>query len=209
MLNIIGNSCAASFIMADKDKLNQPICNPFSYNILNSEDAKYLVEHYNDIDFKKIILEPDEYHRSQVNKITFDINVDNKIRIFYPLYVYDKDTDFERVGHDIRSNKIEDYIVGKYKERLKRMMLLKPIFVFGCAADYGRNYFTNEQIINILNIENNFNVIIAQTNDIGDFQNTNKREYIRTPDMRGNAGFLAKYIWENSEILKNKIKLCS
>ena len=55
MLNIIGNSCAASFIMADEDKLNQPICNPFSYNILNSEDAKYLVEHYNDINFKKII----------------------------------------------------------------------------------------------------------------------------------------------------------
>ena len=199
MHNLIGNSCAASFIMVDKNKLNQQICNPFAYCIVDYNSIKYLIDNYEIINFNNYRLEPNKLHPDK-----FNIIIDNKVVIFYPHYIFDNTINFEEnnVDHNIKSKNIKTYILNKYNERLLRMGDLEPIFILG-SVQPGENYYTRRQIRDVLKSKNKYKIIVAQKEQIL-FINTKNREYIKLPnDILTNGVPLAKYIWEHSKILKS------
>ena len=198
MYNLIGNCCAASFIMVDNDKLNQPLLNPFSYALIDFNSMKYLIENYDNLNLHN-------YKLIKEDGWKFSIIIENKIKVFYLHYVFNPKVEYyhNKINHNIESNKIWEYIVKKYEERLTRMEKenITPIFVLGSAGN-DRNHYSEQQVLELLNMKNDFKIIIAQKEDIK-FNCTENREYIKIPNTILTDGTpLASYIYKNSKILK-------
>lgn len=202
MLNLIGNSCASSFIMTDPDKLNQELINPFSYNIIDFKSFYTLITNFNKIDYQKIeLIKNKNFDRS--------ILVDKKVLLHFPHYIYDSKIDYlkDEKNHNVYSKKIDVYTLGKYVSRLEKMLRNKIEPVFLVAAVEGKeNDYSVEQIKSILSINSNQKIIVATKKSI-DIKNGSNRELIIVPDtVKTDGRPLANYIWSTSNLLNRILK---
>lgn len=135
-LNIIANNCIGSYIQ--RDHLKQELANPFTWATVSIPDMKKLIYNYDKINFRNFRL------------ITYKgvkyISVDRKFVIKYVHYAYDKNAHEKTIKDNHGSvtiywDKIDDYIIEKYKIRTERMIRNgdKPIFIIG-------NFFKDQYI---------------------------------------------------------------
>lgn len=131
-LNIISHNCVGARIYQQK---NEKYSNPFMWCVIPPNDFLYLYENFEKINFQNFKLEKD--------KEGYKIVIDNSVNVYYPHYKY---SSFEKTpvkkakdGIDVYYNKINEYIVEKYRTRLARMCG-KPLFI---VTD--RDFIVNKQ----------------------------------------------------------------
>ena len=111
--NIISHNCVGARICQQK---NMEYGNPFMWCVIPPDDFYYLYTHYNEINYENIEIE-------EVNT-DYKVLVDGKIAVYYVHYKYDKNaaTPIYKNEINVYYNKIKDYVIEKYKIRLKRMV---------------------------------------------------------------------------------------
>jgi len=118
-MNIISHNCTNGRIYQMKGLKYE---NPFVWCIIPPQDFLYLYNNYGVLNFRKIEIEKegDDYK----------VVVDGKINVYYVHYKHDETAEkpIKRTPIDVYYNKIEDYIIEKYFNRLERMKD-KPIFI--------------------------------------------------------------------------------
>ena len=126
-MNIIGNSCAASYVT--RDLLKEKFCNPFTWCSCTEADIVFIINHFHEIDFSKFnaVL----YDNKALNSTNVKIVVDNVIEIKYPHYCLSK-YPFKIEGINVFSSNIIDWAVEKYTKRCERMSTAgSPFYVLG------------------------------------------------------------------------------
>ena len=130
-MNIISNCCLGGFVY--KDVIEHQFSNPFIWAWLNKEDMVYLVQNYDKINFKNYELST--YNNLPLkDEVCFQMNIDDKIKIIYSHYQFIKNKDtleIDRKRNMVYHNRIWEYVVAKYNERLERMFSenKKPVFL--------------------------------------------------------------------------------
>lgn len=125
MLNLVGNSCIASYIT--RDCIKQPFVNPFCWSIMDFPSCYNLVKYWDSINFTKFKLIKD-------SDWNFSILIDGKVTVKYVHYLFKKDAaKIEVHGTDVYWNRIWEYIVSKYIHRTKHIRETPPIFLFATA----------------------------------------------------------------------------
>ena len=127
-MNIISHNCVGGRIY---NKKNLKYGNPFMWCVIPPDDFYYLYCNYNEIDFNNITLIKEKFYK---------IVIDNKVNVYYVHYLYDKNatTPIKKTPIDIVYNRIDEYIIEKYKTRLERMKE-KPIFIVTDREFIGTN----------------------------------------------------------------------
>lgn len=161
-MNLISQNCIASYIT--KNLLKEEFSNPFCWCVIDYISFKNLIEKWDYINFDNFILERDDHWN-------FSIIIDSLVKVQYVHYKFDATckvlTHSNTISQELYWDHIWEYIVEKYKTRLKRMKERneKPLFLIGnLNTTYRSSVFTDEQI-NYLSKYNN--VII--TKDIDKF----------------------------------------
>lgn len=162
MYNLIGNSCIASWITTKL--LNQAFINPFTWCIMDFESSYNLVKNWENINFNNYELVKD-------NNWNFSIIIDKIIKVQYVHYHFDKNANsIISKNNDIFYNKIWEYIIDKYVQRINRMLELKiePVFMFACAkdADNKRSSFTIQQQKMLEELNTKYKIILSFDNMI-------------------------------------------
>ena len=121
-MNLISNCCVAGYLYKI---YNKQFLNPFQWCFIEPKDLILLMRKYNIINYNNIDLV-----KSTEHKDTYVLIVDNIIKLKFIHYIEDKNVVFKKISHNVKSNKIKEYIIQKYKERLKRMFKEKPIFIY-------------------------------------------------------------------------------
>ena len=156
-MNLIGNSCIASYIT--RDCLKQPFSNPFTWCIMNFESCFNLVKYYDSINFTHFKLQHD-------SKWNFSIIIDDLIEVQYVHYHFEPNSDKVTIkNNDVFYNKIWIYITNKYISRTKRMLELNepPTFIFA-TANYGLSRhtpFTVEQQKQLLSLNSPYKIVLS------------------------------------------------
>jgi hypothetical protein len=122
-MNIISNSCIGGFIY--KNNLNCNYKNPFIWNLIDFNSMYYLIKNYENINFKNYILNKDD-------NWNFSIVIENNITLKFIHYKFDKNaTKIIKKDIDVYYNRIWEYIVDKYEQRLNIMLneKSKPLFI--------------------------------------------------------------------------------
>lgn len=156
-MNIITNNCLGGHIY--KDVLNEEYKNPFIWCFLDPYFD--FIQNYQNIDFKNYRIEKID------NKLDkFKIIIEDKYELKFVHYSFDANCDIPIInGREVRYNKIWEYVVEKYEERLKRMDKNdEVIFMF-----YGNELSENE--FNILKEKSKTNRVFVFNNK---FISTNK-----------------------------------
>ena len=176
-MNIIANSCVGGFIY--KNELKCSFKNPFIWNIIDFNSMFYLVKNYENVNFNN-------YELIKDNKWNFNLIIDKHITIQYVHYKFDPKANKPYVKYiDYYSNKVWEYIVEKYEERMKRMLLENstPTFIFANWFNVKDTNLNYEQL-KILNSLNKDNIICAVNKILPEFKNikqitreTNKKIY--------------------------------
>lgn len=118
-MNIISNNCTGGFIY--QTILKSEFQNPFIWCRILPDDFIFLLKNKEKINFNNISLEKTAKELEE-NKPIFYINVDDKINLYYTHYWFNKRYDKPyKENNEIKYNKIWEYIVDKYFDRLKRM----------------------------------------------------------------------------------------
>jgi uncharacterized protein (DUF1919 family) len=118
-MNIISNNCVGGFLYNIR---KEEYKNPFIWMRITGESLKQLVLNYDKINFNN-------YELTKDKNWNFSIIVDNIVQIHYSHYKFDAKCNKPiKVNNEIKYNKIWEYIVAKYEERLKKMTET-PIFV--------------------------------------------------------------------------------
>lgn len=155
-MNLIGNSCVSAFII--RDFLKEEYTNPFCWNIIDYKSMYNLIKYYDTINFLNYKLE-----NSSINKNTFSVIIDKKVVVNYIHYIKDEKIDglkFEK--SNIFSNNIEKYIIEKYENRVRKMILKKESPIFLLAAGYNQEYYyTDDEINSILDLNSPYKIIIS------------------------------------------------
>lgn len=191
--NFISNNCIGGRLY---QCLNEQYQNPFIWTIVMPEDFLYLVENYDKIDFKNIKIENGVFTNRSCKKHRYLI--DGKIGLV--AYHYEKDSNVEKptkIGSDLHISDIENYMVSKYLQRLERMRLTKPIFVFS-GFSLPQFDVSNKDIEKFLSIETPYKRILLVRNK--DFlrrkvENT-KIFYAPSGNALINAKEVCKQIWK-------------
>lgn len=141
-MNLISQNCLSGNIY--KNKLKEEFSNPFIWTVIDFSSMLYLVQNWNNINFKNYELVKD-------NEWNFSILIDKKVKIQYVHYKFNpncKKPMLDNVG-SIHYYKIWEYIIQKYEERLNRMLEKKeePIF---CICNFNTIFpdaiYTEEQL---------------------------------------------------------------
>ena len=150
-MNIISNNCLSGYLY--KDYLKEEFGNPFIWTVIDFNSMLYLIQNWNNINFKNYELVKDK-------NWNFSIIIDNKVKIQYVHYKFNKNVVFKdktEPGTDIESNKIWEYIIQKYDERLERMLRKKesPIFCI-CNVNtlFEDCHYNNEQLSTLQKYKN-------------------------------------------------------
>lgn len=164
-MNIISNNCLGGFIY--KDFLQIKYENPFIFSRMNYEDFLYLLVNYENINFEnfELIKESDKLEK-------FRIIIDNKIKVQFNHYKFDKDCIIStvkifndektmRTTTNVYYNKIWEYIVEKYEQRIKRMS--KKIDLIALDVD-DKNDIDVNKILEVCKKKNY--IVFACTNKI-------------------------------------------
>lgn len=160
-MNLISHNCLSGYLY--KNHLNERFENPFIWTVIDFNSFIYMIKNWEKINFNNYVLCKDE-------KWNFYIIIDEHIKIQYVHYKFDKNVSFcdkTGPGTDIRSNKIWEYIIEKYEERVSRMITNneKPIFcVCNSKTVFNDCKYTNEQL-NILRTFNNVFILEGYENN--------------------------------------------
>lgn len=141
-MNLIGQNCLTGNIY--KNCIKEPFGNPFIWTVIDFKSLVYLIENWNNINFHN-------YELIKDNNWNFSIIIDKHIKVQYVHYKFNKNFNIpKKIGPgDICYNKIWEFIIQKYEERLKRMELKNepPIF---CICNFNTTYkdaiYTEEQL---------------------------------------------------------------
>lgn len=117
---IVGNDCTGARIYQVKDREYD---NPFMWCLIPPKSFSFLYHNFKNIDFNSI----------EIKKYGdwYKIVIDGKVDVYYPHYRFDKNCKKPIIGKsgiDVYYEKIDEYIVEKYRTRLKRMKG-EPVFV--------------------------------------------------------------------------------
>lgn len=136
-MNLISNRCLGAYIY--RDILKEKYENPFIWTGMYKDDYKYLMEHFEDINFKNFKIKENPYNLPQ--KTFLGIVIDDKVRVNYS-HIRQQAGALKPIikGTYIFVDDREKYIREKYLERLKRMYEHKPIFVFHDLDDWSLDY---------------------------------------------------------------------
>lgn len=146
-MNIISNCCLGGFIY--QDVLKVQFSNPFIWSWLNQDDVIYLIQNYDKINFNNYELST--YNNLPLkDEVCFQLTIDDKIKIIYSHYKFIKNKDvleIDRTRNMVYHNKIWEYVVAKYDERLKRMIdeNTPPVFLI-CDNRDGSGTFSKSQV---------------------------------------------------------------
>lgn len=193
-MNIISNTCLGAYIQ--RDILHQQYNNPFCWNIIDAKSMLYLIENYDSINFMNYELVKDA-------KWNFTLIIDKHIYVKYVHYLFSPMDDSPRIHNaDVYYNKIWEYIIHKYEERLIRMKEnnLKPIFVIGTS--WPGNFYTAKEIEMIANANTNYKIIISNNNLHANIKRNNVSYYdnnIKLDNLR-----LSKEIYEHCILGKHE-----
>lgn len=139
-MNLISNTCIGAYLYK---LLNLKFENPFCWSVIDFDSMYYLIKNYEKINFKN-------YELTKTPDWWFTIIIDNVIKVHYVHYKFDKNANKPtRCGSNIIYNKIWEYIVEKYEERLTRMHG-QPIFVIGSI--HPCHWYTENEIYKICKI---------------------------------------------------------
>lgn len=154
-MNLIGNSCLASYIT--RDCLKQQFVNPFVWNIIDFESCYNLVKYWDEINFENYELIKDE-------KWNFSIIIDSKVKVQFVHYKFSKNHNKLTIkNNDVYYNRIWEYIDEKYRKRITNIRKEKPIFIFA-TANYGlerHKPFTLEQQKKIEELNSPYKIILS------------------------------------------------
>lgn len=146
-MNIVSNCCLGGY--AYKDIFNTHFANPFIWSWMTAEDVCYLIDNFNKIDFN-------DYELSTYNNlplkdtVCFQITVENKIKIVFSHYQFvksKKEIEIDKIRNMVYYNKMWEYVVKKYDDRLKRMSG-EPVFLL--IDDETEKKFSIQQIEHII-----------------------------------------------------------
>lgn len=150
-MNLIGNSCVASFLT--RDYLNEEYKNPFCWSSMDFTSTYLLIKYFNKIDFNNVRFEI-------VNNFCVAI-IDNLITVKYIHYLQDLSlhkVTFEK--SNVKYDNILDYAKNKYFSRLEKIKKENPTFIL--AAGYWQEYYMNDiQIKSIMNLDSDYDIIIC------------------------------------------------
>lgn len=139
-MNIISNCCLGAYTY---QRMNMPYNNPFMWSIMRYDDIASIIQNWANIKWNNIDLSSadtlgPEYYPSEFplneryRTRTYYITIDHQITVWYVHYLNStRHAVPTRVnGIDIAYNKIWEYVVEKYRERVGRMILqtTHPIF---------------------------------------------------------------------------------
>lgn len=132
---IISNTCLGGFIYKYS---NKEYDNPFIWCIVNDNDMLYILEHFDEINFDNYKLIK-VYSKNTKNRLwrgfryvdrnIYGISVDDKIVIYFPHYYKTNEKLINERGMAATGINIENYIITKYCERIKRTKTKKPLFI--------------------------------------------------------------------------------
>lgn len=160
-MNLISNCCIGSFLLRN---FNFGNTNPFTWATVDFKSLCYLISSYKKINWNNISLSkcphPDPL---LAGKELFEITVDNKVKISYIHFLYDA-TATSIIVKDVNVyyNKIWDYIIEKYKERIVKMLSINsdPVFVI----EWDVNGYDETQLAEFLQIEIPYKTVIITSN---------------------------------------------
>jgi hypothetical protein len=154
-MNLIGNTCVASYIT--RDYIKQPFVNPFVWNIINFDSCYNLVKYWDVLNFEK-------YDLTKDNEWNFSIIIDDKVKVQYVHYKFSKEHNKITIkNNDVYYNKIWEYIIEKYNKRIINVKKENPIFIFA-TANYGLSRhipFTLEQQKMLEELNSPYKIIIS------------------------------------------------
>ena len=179
-MNIICNSCAGGHIY--KSCFNTRFQNPFIWNLIDFNSMLYMIQHYEKINFKDYELIKDE-------NWNFSIIIDKSVKIKYVHYHFNKNYKMiTKKGMEVYYNKIWEYIVQKYEDRISRMLANKdkPIFVFADWWDRPNDTLLSYDKLKILNELKMDNIIVAVDKFYPEFSNLKQIER-KMPGDKGNG----------------------
>lgn len=171
-MNIIANTCIGARLY----QLNNcEYTNPFMWSIVSADDMIKLIENYDKINFKNFIIEKSDYYnrtefykKQFINELKqpyfiFKIKIDNLIDVHYVHYMFNSNYENKTVVDvNVFWNKIWEYVVEKYKNRVEKMMSFNenPKFVITAfETDY-----TIEKQQKLLDIKTNHKIILITDN---------------------------------------------
>lgn len=121
-MNLISNCCIAGYLYKI---YNEQFLNPFQWCFIEPTDLIKLMRKFNILNYDNIKLVKSIEHEN-----SYVLIIDDLIKLKYIHYIEDKNVKFKKSGHNIKSSNIKDYIIKKYKERLKRMKKELPVFIY-------------------------------------------------------------------------------
>ena len=157
MKKIICNDCCGAWIY--KYVLKETYSTPFIWSRIHYDEFFELIKNFDKILFNEFILEKDDDELK-----TFNINVSN-IHLHYIHYIFDSNcNELQKKNGEVRYNKIWEYVVDKYTERLDKMLTNteKPIFIFHCDKNYIKLFGRYDYIFKIIEYVkiNNINLLL-------------------------------------------------
>lgn len=120
-MNLISNSCLGGYIYQFS---NEELTNPFQWCFIEPNDFLNLIIYYNKLNYKNIT-----FHQSSEVKSTYDVIVDNIVKLKYIHYVEKKCNVDTISGHNVITNDAKRFISNIFNRRLPRMTE-QPIFIY-------------------------------------------------------------------------------
>lgn len=146
-MNIISQNCLSAEIYK---LLNVAYQNPFVSTVIQFDSMKYLIEHWDTIDFDNPVFE--------LTEDNYPVAIfDNTCRIEYVYYRQSKEFDAPRLeGAYVFYKNCIELVSEKYKRRLARMKnTAKPIFcICNFKTIYKNTIYTKEQLDELAKYDN-------------------------------------------------------
>lgn len=187
-MNIISNSCCGAYLM--REHLKTEYVNPFCWNVIDLKSYYYLIRDWDKINFLNYELVKDE-------NWNFSIIIDGKIKVQYIHYLFDPNA--EKLSSRSKNendvlvwNKMWEYVVSKYEERVKRMLSKKekPVFLIADLHDNDLRKYDKEWLMKIDELNCDFDVILFSNH----YKFKNKMSFTIEKSCNDNSQ-LAKYIF--------------
>ena len=152
---MIGSSCVAAYWT--RDLLKEQYSNPFCWCSVPAQSIIYLIEHYKSINYDNVRILPIEN-----NPHRYKLIIDGNVEVRYTHYVEDPSVNgLKTYCNDVISSNIKQYILDKYRERVKRMLASKdePIFIL-CSV---RDWINAPEALQILNSKTPYKILVVET----------------------------------------------
>ena len=200
-MNLIGNDCvSACFYAISKMQFK----NPFTWTICNFPNMLYLIENYDNINWKNFKILP-----STCVKDTFKIVIDSKINLHYVHYKKsDLDVKEYKISGDLFSKNIELKVVETYTKRAYRLLEEneEPIFLLNTYPDK-RHQYTKENLIHLCKLDLKYHIIIITPyTELLKYDNE-KLHFILDESLDGQLVRCNKDYNQIKTILKDKLNL--